>query len=148
MHSAAELLSSGIDSFDKFGVFCSKLKVAANNNPGALGPYHRKLVLDQKVAARFVSQHMVQWMDCNCCTPSRSERLFKRAWLSMRSGTNSNAKVCCATATSRAPSGQHCVFQAKEKTIGDGNIMKTTVIYRNEQLQDLQDVGIVIDVWD
>ena len=38
LHAAAELLSLGIDSFDKFGAFCSKLTVAATHNPGALGP--------------------------------------------------------------------------------------------------------------
>ena len=119
LHAAAELLSLGIDSFDKFGAFCSKLKVAAKNNPGALGPiaassfWIRQLRRDLPPAP--VSLHgqlrlvLVQWMDCSCCTPNRSERLFKRAWLSMRSGTDSNAKVCCATATIRAPSGQRCV---------------------------------------
>ena len=62
LHAAAELLSLGIDSFDKFGAFCSKLKVAAKNNPGALGPYRRKLVLDQVVAAQFVpSTCVLSW---------------------------------------------------------------------------------------
>ena len=120
LHAAAELLSSGIDSFDEFGAFCSKLTVAAKNNPDALGPiaassfwirWLRRDLFPAPVSLRGqLHLVLVQWMDCSCRAPSRSERLSKRAWLSMRSGAELNAKVCCATAaTIRAPSGQRCV---------------------------------------
>ena len=159
LHAAAELLSLGIDLFDKFGAFCSKLKVAAKNNPGALGPYHRKLVLDQVVAARFVPSTCVSsWpvapgagtMDGlqllhpkQIRTPVQAGVALNEVWHRLkRKGVlrNSDHPGTIGAAL--------CFLKRKKKKSGDGSRMKTTVIYWKEQLQNLQEAGIVIDEWD
>ena len=151
-------MSLGIDSFDKFGAFCSKLKVAAKNNPGALGPYHRKLVLDQVVAARFVPNTCVSsWpvapgagtMDGlqllhpkQTRTPVQAGVALNEVWRRLkRKGVlrNSDHPGTIGAAL--------CFLTRKKKKSGDGSRMNTTVIYWKEQLQDLQEAGIVIGEW-
>ena len=41
-----------------------------------------------------------------------------------------------------------CFLKRKKKKGGYGSRVNTTVVYWKEQLQDLQEAGIVIDEWD
>ena len=61
LDGTAVILGKGVKTFDDYDNFVKSLKQVSKQNPGCLGAYHSKLVLDQVVEAGWVTRNFVSW---------------------------------------------------------------------------------------